>query len=166
MTQAVPFTTSVYSSTNSTNTIESATNDGCQIQRAFIEVSGWTPESVAKSCAYESESFHASPLGRNSDQLADSTLPVRPSPPTRPWWCGAIPPLPPPAPDASIHIHAAAAGTPSLPLPTRPSPPGHPHHQPCSPQPGPTVLACMVNADSELARALAADPFHLDWPHW
>jgi hypothetical protein len=58
---------------------------------------------------------------------------------------------------AGAHIHANA-GIPNPSLHTRLDPPRHPHHQ--------TGPARLVNADSELARALAADPFHLDWPHW
>ncbi len=71
---------------------------------------------------------------------------------------------PPPTADANPHIQVAAAPNPHL--QARLSPPRHPDHQRHRPRPGPAGTACLVDADWELARALAADPFHLDWPHW
>ncbi len=71
-------------------------------------------------------------------------------------WRSAESPSPYAA-DASAKSHAA----PGMPNPSLQT-------SRCWPWPptDPTGPTCLVDADSELALALAADPFHLDWPHW
>jgi hypothetical protein len=97
-------------------------------------------------------------LGERFEKHADST-----SSTLRCCW-SADSSSPPPAPGAAAHIHAAAIPNPSI--LTHLDPPRQLHNPSCWPPPGPNGPSCLVDADSELARALAADPFHLDWPHW
>jgi hypothetical protein len=98
-----------------------------------------------------------------SEVHTDSAAAILSASASNAWWTADSPPTG--AAAASAHIHANA-GNPNPSLHTRPDPPRYPHHPPCWPPPGPTGPTCLVDADSELARALAADPFHLDWPHW
>ena len=104
------------------------------------------------------------PLIQGWEQHVDSNAAFRPASPSPSSICDYFPPLPA---DAIAHYQAAAS---SSPIPrlrhARLTPPSHPDHPRHRPPPGPAGPACLVDADWELARALAADPFHLDWPHW
>ena len=73
--------------------------------------------------------------------------------PSRVWRSADFPS--PVAADTSAQFHTAVG----IPNPLLKTPR-------CWPPTCPTDPACLVDADWEVARALAADPFHLDWPHW
>ncbi len=102
-------------------------------------------------------------LLHNREVHTDSAAAILSASASNAWWTADSPPTSVAAASAYIHTDA---GIPNPSLHTRLDPPRHPHHLPCWPPPGPTGPTCLVDADSELARALAADPFHLDWPHW
>ncbi len=111
------------------------------------------------------ESTHPQFLRHGWEKHSHIAAAIRPAPSSpRAWWSADS--LPTPAADASAHMHAAAA-IPNQLLQTRLDPPRHPDHRRCCrPPPGPMSPASLVDADSELGRALSVDPFHLDWPHW
>ena len=87
------------------------------------------------------------------EQDANQPAAVHLETPSRIWRSADFPS--PAAADTSAQFHTAVG----IPNPLLMTPR-------CWPPTGPTDPACLVDADWELARALAADPFHLDWPHW
>ena len=118
-------------------------------------------------------SSHRQLPGHGLEEHADGAATIHPALPPCAWWSADSPP--PPASDASAHVASAAVcvadrlrrgSVASAAVCVADRSPGDPGHRRYRPPPCPTGPACLVDADSELARALAADPFHLDWPHW